>query len=305
MTTALLTHPDCLGHVNPPGHPEQVARLVRVLEALDAPDFAGLRREAAPLASDAALLRVHPAPYLARLAARVPAEGYAAIDGDTFLMPQTLTAARRAAGAVVRAVDMVMAGEVRNAFCAVRPPGHHAETGTAMGFCYFGSVVAGARHALEAHGLARVAIVDFDVHHGNGTQDLVWEDARILFASTHQMPLYPEPEVPMSAAPTARSSTCRWRRGRRARPSAPPWNATCCRRSRRTGRSSSSSPPVSMPMPATRSPILPCARKTSPGSPMRSATPPTAMPAAASSQLWRADMIWGRSPRRLRRMCGC
>lgn len=191
MTTALLTHPDCLGHVNPPGHPEQVARLVRVLEAFDAPEFAGLRREAAPLATDAALLRVHPPTHLARLAARVPAEGYAAVDGDTFLMSGTLTAARRAAGAVVRAVDMVMSGEVANAFCAVRPPGHHAETGTAMGFCYFGSVVAGARHALEAHGLGRVAIVDFDVHHGNGTQDLVWEDARIHFASTHQMPLYP------------------------------------------------------------------------------------------------------------------
>ena len=107
------------------------------------------------------------------------------------MMPATLTAARRAAGAVVRAVDMVMAGEVRNAFCAVRPPGHHAETATAMGFCFFGNVVVGARHALEAHGLERVAIVDWDVHHGNGTQDLVWDDPRILFASTHQMPLYP------------------------------------------------------------------------------------------------------------------
>ena len=191
MTTALLTHPDCLAHVNPPGHPEQVARLARVLEALDAPDFAGLRREPAPLATDAALLRVHPPTHLARLAARVPAEGYTAVDGDTFLMPQTLAAARRAAGAVVRAVDMVMAGEVRNAFCAVRPPGHHAETGTAMGFCYFGSVVVGARHALEAHGLTRVAIVDFDVHHGNGTQDLMWDESDCLFASSHQMPLYP------------------------------------------------------------------------------------------------------------------
>ena len=134
---------------------------------------------------------MHPAAYLAGLARRVPEQGFAAIDADTFLGPATLAAARRAAGAVVRGVDMVMAGEVRNAFCAIRPPGHHAETATAMGFCYFDSVVIGARHALEAHGLERVAIVDFDVHHGNGTQDLVWDDARILFASTHQMPLYP------------------------------------------------------------------------------------------------------------------
>ena len=154
-------------------------------------DIAYLVRVEAPSAEDAQLLRAHPARHLAALAARAPATGYAALDADTFLNPHTLAAARRAAGAVVRAVDMVMAGEVRNAFCAVRPPGHHAETATAMGFCYFGNVVVGARHALEAHGLERVAIVDFDVHHGNGTQDLVWDDARILFASTHQMPLYP------------------------------------------------------------------------------------------------------------------
>lgn len=191
MTTALVTHPDCLTHLTPPGHPERVARLEAINAALEAAEFAGLLRVAAPLAADAHLLRAHPAAHLADLAARLPAQGFAAIDGDTFLSPGSLTAARRAAGAVVRAVDMVMAGEAHNAFCAVRPPGHHAETATAMGFCLFGSVVIGARHALEAHGLDRVAIVDFDVHHGNGTQDLVWDDARILFASTHQMPLYP------------------------------------------------------------------------------------------------------------------
>jgi acetoin utilization deacetylase AcuC-like enzyme len=191
MTTALITHSDCLAHVNPPGHPERVDRLRAINAALEAEDFAYLVRVEAPLADDAALLRVHPASHLAALAARVPNDGFAALDADTFLCPGTLAAARRAAGAVAQAVDMVMAGEVRNAFCAVRPPGHHAETATAMGFCYFGSVVVGARHALEAHGLSRVAIVDFDVHHGNGTQDLVWNDARILFCSTHQMPLYP------------------------------------------------------------------------------------------------------------------
>jgi len=191
MTTALVTHLDCLSHINPPGHPEQVDRLHAINAVLEAEEFAYLVRVDAPLAEDAHLLRAHPADHLAALAARLPASSFAAIDGDTFLCPGTLTAARRAAGAVVQAVDMVQSGEVRNAFCAVRPPGHHAETGTAMGFCFFGNVVVGARHALEAHGLKRVAIVDFDVHHGNGTQDLVWDDARILFASTQQIPLYP------------------------------------------------------------------------------------------------------------------
>jgi len=191
MTTALITHPDCLLHVNPPGHPEQVARLQAILAALETEPFAGLVRVEAPLASDAQILRVHPADYLAALEEASPASGMVAIDADTSLSPGTLRAARRGAGAVVLGVDMVMAGEVRNAFCAVRPPGHHAETATAMGFCYFGNVAIGARHALEEHGLERVAIVDFDVHHGNGTQDLVWNDARVCFASTHQMPLYP------------------------------------------------------------------------------------------------------------------
>jgi acetoin utilization deacetylase AcuC-like enzyme len=191
MTTALVSHPDCLLHANPPGHPERVDRLKAVQAALEAEEFAYLVRVEAPWASDAEIERAHPKHYVAALEAGVPADGYAAIDADTILMPRTLDAARRAAGAVVKAVDMVMAGEVRNAFCAVRPPGHHAETETAMGFCYFGNVVIGARHALEAHGLSRVAIVDWDVHHGNGTQDLVWDDARIRFCSTHQMPLYP------------------------------------------------------------------------------------------------------------------
>lgn len=191
MTTALITHADCLLHVTPPGHPERVDRLVAVNAALETEEFCYLVRAEAPLAEDAHLLRAHPADHLAELSARAPNRGFAAIDGDTFLSPGSLAAARRAAGAVVRGVDMVMSGEVRNAFCAVRPPGHHAETRTAMGFCFFGSVVVGARHALEAHGLSRVAIVDFDVHHGNGTQDLVWDDARILFASTQQIPLYP------------------------------------------------------------------------------------------------------------------
>ncbi len=191
MTTALITHPDCLGHVTPPGHPERVDRLRAVLAAFETEEFAYLVRAEAPLAEDAWILRAHPAAHLAALEEMSPERGYVPVDADTFMMSGSLAAARRAAGAVVRGVDMVMAGEVRNAFCAVRPPGHHAEKSTAMGFCFFGSVAIGAKHALEAHGLERVAIVDFDVHHGNGTQDLVWDDARVLFCSTHQMPLYP------------------------------------------------------------------------------------------------------------------
>ena len=191
MTTALISHADCLGHVTPPGHPERIERLRAISAAFEAEAFSGLLRIEAPTASDAEIGRAHPAAYLQLIEGMIPAEGFAAIDADTFASPGTMAAARRAAGAVVKGVDMVMAGEARNAFCAVRPPGHHAETATAMGFCFFGNVVIGARHALEAHGLERVAIVDFDVHHGNGTQDLVWDDARILFASTHQMPLYP------------------------------------------------------------------------------------------------------------------
>lgn len=191
MTTALITHGDCLGHVNPPGHPEQVERLRRVLGALEGEEFAYLLRVDAPLATDAQILRAHPEAYLADLSARDTSRGYSVIDGDTFLGPGTLAAARRGAGAVIAGVDMVMRGEARNAFCAIRPPGHHAETATAMGFCFFGNVAIGALHALEAHGLSRVGIVDFDVHHGNGTQDLLWNEPRVFLGSSQQMPLFP------------------------------------------------------------------------------------------------------------------
>ncbi|WP_093992459.1 histone deacetylase family protein [Flavimaricola marinus] len=188
MTTALISHPDCYDHITPPGHPEQVARLDAVLNALDKMD---LMRVSAPLAAEDDLLRAHPKAHLEALKAAAPEHGWRSLDADTHMSAGTLTAAHRAAGAVVRAVDMVIAGEADNAFAAVRPPGHHAERETAMGFCFFGSVAVAAKHALEFHGLERVAIVDFDVHHGNGTQDLVEDDPRILFCSTHQMPLYP------------------------------------------------------------------------------------------------------------------
>lgn len=191
MSTLYLTHDDGLAHVTPPGHPEQVARLEAIHAALDGPAFAGLVRAEPPVADDAALRLAHPQSHIDAIRAAVPQSGIRSLDPDTHLCPTSLPAILRAAGGQVAAVDAVMSGAARNAFIAMRPPGHHAETATAMGFCFFGNAVIAARHALEAHGLTRVAIVDFDVHHGNGTQDLVWDDARIFFASSHQSPLYP------------------------------------------------------------------------------------------------------------------
>ena len=186
--TALITHADCLNHVTPQGHPERVARLEHVLHALETLD---LKRVTAPMAAEDDILRIHPAGYLENLRRGLPADGFAQIDGDTFLSPGSLDAAFRAAGAVVRGVDMVLGGDVQNAFAAVRPPGHHAETDTAMGFCLFGNAALAAKHALDHHGLNRVAVVDFDVHHGNGTQDLLWDDPRALLITSQQMPLWP------------------------------------------------------------------------------------------------------------------
>ena len=191
MTTALITHPDCLRHVTPDGHPERVARLQAILAALSDTQFDALEHVAAPLAGKVQISRAHPMGYFDRVQVAEPISGWAMLDADTHMCNGSFHAGLRAAGANIKAVDLVMGGVVDNAFCAVRPPGHHAETATSMGFCLFGNVVIGAKHALEHHRLSRVAIVDFDVHHGNGTQDLVWNDDRIFFASTHQMPLYP------------------------------------------------------------------------------------------------------------------
>jgi len=188
MTTALITHDDCNAHVTPDGHPEQVARLPEVLRALEGKD---LLRVEAPMAEDAHILLCHPQSHLDAIRGAAPETGIVQLDADTWMSPGPLTAAYRPVGGAVRAVDMVMAGEVGNAFVATRPPGHHAEKTSPMGFCLFGNVAIAAKHALDAHGLSRVAIVDFDVHHGNGTQDLLWDEARTLFVSTHQMPLYP------------------------------------------------------------------------------------------------------------------
>lgn len=188
MTTALFTHPDCLLHVEPPGHPEQADRLRAIERALAGRDL--LRRDA-PLADETEVLRCHPARYLDRVKQAIPAQGWAQLDGDTYLAPGSLTAALRGVGGACAAVDAVLAGQAANAFVACRPPGHHAETERAMGFCLFGSVAIAAKRALDHHDLPRVAVLDFDVHHGNGTQDLLWDDPRALFVSSHQMPLYP------------------------------------------------------------------------------------------------------------------
>ncbi|MCH8859129.1 MAG: histone deacetylase family protein [Proteobacteria bacterium] len=191
MTTALITHPACLRHEPPAGHPETPARLQAVLDALSGDAFHGLKRERAPRVQLAALARVHSRAYIKALFAQIPKEGFVMVERDTGVSPGSREAALRAAGAVVRGVDLVMAGKVKNAFCAVRPPGHHAEPGRAMGFCLFNNIAVGAAHARSRHGLRRIAIVDFDAHHGNGTQAAFGTDSEFFYGSTHQSPLYP------------------------------------------------------------------------------------------------------------------
>jgi len=187
----LYTHSACLEHDPGVGHPESPARLRAVLQALDDPRFAAIERAEAPRATREQLEHVHGAEYVDYIFASSPSQGQVQLDPDTVMSPGSLEAALRAAGAACAATDAVLARETRRAFCAVRPPGHHATRNEAMGFCLFNSVAAAAAHALGAHLLDRVAIVDFDVHHGNGTQAIFRHDPRVLYASSHQMPLYP------------------------------------------------------------------------------------------------------------------
>jgi acetoin utilization deacetylase AcuC-like enzyme len=191
MTTLLYTHSACLDHDPGPHHPESPERLRAVLAALAAPQFATLERREAPEAAIDDLLRAHPRRHVERILNAVPKTGHIAIDADTVLSPASGRAALRAVGAVTTAVDAVVMGEADNAFCAVRPPGHHAEPDRAMGFCLFNNAVIGALRARDVHGLERVAVVDFDVHHGNGTQAAFEADETLFYASTHQYPLYP------------------------------------------------------------------------------------------------------------------
>lgn len=190
MTTLLYTHPAFLEHDTGRSHPERPDRLRAVWSALDAPDFAALDRREAPIADVTSILRVHPQAHIDAVFEAIPNEGQAPIDGDTIVSAGSREAALRAVGALNGAVDAVMAGEGRNAFCAVRPPGHHAEPLRAMGFCLFNSVAIAAMQARE-HGLRRIAVVDFDVHHGNGTEAFFAPEAGLFYASTHQWPLYP------------------------------------------------------------------------------------------------------------------
>jgi acetoin utilization deacetylase AcuC-like enzyme len=192
MTVLLLTHRDGLDHDMGEGHPECPDRLRAVLQALDSEEFSDLLRDQPEEATGEQLTRVHPADYVAAILGVRPRPGdRVALDGDTIMSSGSARAVLLAAGAAVRAVDEVCTGQVLRAFCATRPPGHHAERRRPMGFCFFSNAVVAARHAQAVHGLERVAILDFDVHHGNGTQDCVQDDPSILFASSHQMPLYP------------------------------------------------------------------------------------------------------------------
>jgi acetoin utilization deacetylase AcuC-like enzyme len=192
MPTAYISHPDCHGHDTGVGHPERAARLSAIEDRLLAGRlFDFLRQFDAPEVSDEQLRRVHTPEYIERIEALMPSSGHAYLDPDTVVSPGSLKAARRAAGAVVLAVDLLMRDEADRAVCAVRPPGHHAERARAMGFCIFNNIAVGAAHALQAHGLGRVAILDFDVHQGNGTEQIFRDEARVMFCSCFQHPFYP------------------------------------------------------------------------------------------------------------------
>ena len=215
MQTAYIAHRECLRHDPGEHHPECARRLTAIEDRLVSTGvFDLLRHFEAPEITREQLLRVHTPGHLEMLQALAPRQGYMWLDADTVMSPETLGAAYRAAGAAVLAVDLLMSGRTDNAFCCVRPPGHHAGRSQAMGFCLFNNIAAGAAHALQAHGLRRVAILDFDVHHGNGTEDIFLDDERVLFCSTFQHPFYPftpllentanRISVPMDATATGR-----------------------------------------------------------------------------------------------------
>ena len=191
MTTRLYTNDIFLEHATPLGHPERAARMKAIAEALAAPEFDTLDRVAAPKADENAVLLVHPKSYLDDIKRASPSTGIARIDPDTVMSPLSFDVALHGIGAAISAVDDVFSGAATNAFICARPPGHHAEKNRAMGFCLFANASIAARHAQQKHGAERVAIVDWDVHHGNGTQNVFWDDPSVLFCSTHQMPLFP------------------------------------------------------------------------------------------------------------------
>lgn len=203
MSTAYISHPDCHAHDTGEGHPESALRLSAINDRFISSglwDF--IRGFDAPEVTQTQLLRVHTAAHLANMDAAMPKQGYARLDPDTVVSPGTMQAAKRAAGAVVLAVDLLMSGDINNAFCAVRPPGHHAESNRALGFCVFNNIAVGAAHALEKYGLKKVAIVDFDVHQGNGTEDIFIGDDRVLYCSIFQHPFFPYTPLPENSERT-------------------------------------------------------------------------------------------------------
>ena len=191
MTTLLLSHPASLDHETPPGHPERADRLRAVAQVLGEERFGKLKRGEAPEGSLDLVGLCHDAHYVDELRHIAPMTGLVYLDGDTAMSPGTWEAVMRGVGGAVAAVDAVMSGSADNAFVAIRPPGHHAEINKPMGFCFFDNVAIAARHAQRSYGIARAAVVDFDVHHGNGTQDIFWSDPTVMYCSTHQMPLFP------------------------------------------------------------------------------------------------------------------
>ncbi len=191
MTTLFYSHDAFLDHATPAGHPERPDRMRAIAKVVADPAFASLQQEVAPLCDEAALLLAHPQSHVDRVRNSVPGDGIAQVDSDTWVSSGSWEAASRAVGASVAAVDDVFAGRADNVFVACRPPGHHAEKTRAMGFCLFNNAAIAARHAQKVHGAERVVILDWDVHHGNGTQDIFWDDPSVLYCSTHQMPLYP------------------------------------------------------------------------------------------------------------------
>ncbi len=191
MSTLLITHPACLDHLTPSGHPERPERLRAVERALEAEKFQTLARVAAPIAPFETIALCHPMDYITEIRDATPEQGMVRLDADTSISPGSFEAALRAVGGAVHAVDEVLSNKAANAFVATRPPGHHAETARPMGFCLFDNAAIAARHAQQRHGVARAAIVDFDVHHGNGSQEIFWADRTVMYCSTHQMPLFP------------------------------------------------------------------------------------------------------------------
>jgi acetoin utilization deacetylase AcuC-like enzyme len=196
MTTLLLTHPASLDHLTPPGHPERPDRIRAVDQVLAESRFDRLVREQAPEGTLDLVRLCHDEHYVDELQRIAPEKGLIYLDGDTSMSPGTWEAVMRAVGGAVAATDSVMSGTSDNAFVATRPPGHHAETARPMGFCFFDHAAIAARHAQRKYGIARAAVVDFDVHHGNGTQDIFWADPTLMYCSTHQMPLFPGTGAP-------------------------------------------------------------------------------------------------------------